>query len=253
MSWTRGPLAVLAVCVLVPAGLAGCDSGGDRGEPKGSPAPVGRLLDDRDQQGRAYREVEPEGAPGVGVQVQPAAGAWDVRLTVRNFRFSPAGAAPRAVAGRGLAHLYVDGRLVARLRTPQYRLAAGLVPRGTHHVTARLHADDGTVWAVDGEPVESTADITASRPEPGEPSTGTGTGTGSRRGTDGGTGTGSASGSGSGRAPQGAADRRAAPGQGEGSRPSAAQAPPPADRTGVPVLRGVARPPGRGLVHPAGW
>ncbi|MFE1247817.1 hypothetical protein [Streptomyces sp. NPDC058735] len=166
MSWTRGPLAVLAVCVLL-AGSAGCGSGGT-GENGASPAPVGELLRERDPEGRPYREIEREDAPGVRVEVQPGRnGAWDVRLILRNFRFSPAGAAAEAEAGRGLAHLYVDGRLVARLHAPGHRLAARLVPRGTHHVTARLHADDGTVWVVDGEPVESTADITASGPAPG--------------------------------------------------------------------------------------
>jgi hypothetical protein len=129
---------------------------------------VGSLLEDRDQEGRAYREVARRDAPDVGIEVQPgAAGGWDVRLAVRNFRFSPAGTAARAVAGHGLAWLYVDGRPVARLRAPEYRLAERLVPRGTHRVTARLHADDGTVWAVDGTPVESAADITASEPGPG--------------------------------------------------------------------------------------
>ncbi|WP_308311417.1 hypothetical protein [Streptomyces sp. D2-8] len=129
---------------------------------------MGKILEDRDPEGRPYREVGQEGAPGVGIEVQPdAAGGWDVRLTVRNFRFSPTGAAARAVAGRGLAHLFVDGRPVARLRAPAYRLDTRLVPRGTHHVTARLYADDGTVWVVDGKPVESTADITASEPGPG--------------------------------------------------------------------------------------
>ncbi|MFD5132728.1 hypothetical protein [Streptomyces olindensis] len=166
MSWTRRPLTVLAVCALL-AGAAGCGSGDTPGGGT-TPTPAGRLLEDRDKEGRPYREVEAEDAPDVGVEVQPGrSGGWDVRLTVRNFRFSPAGAAARAVAGRGLAHLYVDGRLVARLRAPGHRLAAGLVPRGTHHVTARLYADDGTVWAVDGRPVESTADITASGPAPG--------------------------------------------------------------------------------------
>lgn len=38
--------------------------------------------------------------------------------------------------------------------------------RGTHQVSVRLHADDDTVWAVDGEPVGSTADITVSDPGP---------------------------------------------------------------------------------------
>ncbi|MEU2750864.1 hypothetical protein ABZ613_32185 [Streptomyces collinus] len=167
MSWTRKPLAALAVCVLLLAGSAGCGTD-DAREGGASPTPVGKILEDRDPEGRPLREVGQEGAPGVGIEVQPdTAGGWDVRLTVRNFRFSPAGAAARAVAGRGLARLYVDDRPVARLRAPAHRLDARLVPRGTHRVTARLYADDGTVWAVDGKPVESTADITASEPGPG--------------------------------------------------------------------------------------
>jgi hypothetical protein len=167
MSWTRRLCAALAGCVLLLAGSAGCGTG-DAREGGASPAPVGKVLEGRDQDGQPLREVGPEGAPDVGIEVQPDAdGGWDVRLTLRNFRFSPAGAAARAVAGRGLARLFVDGRPVTRLRTSAYRLDARLVPRGTHHVTARLQADDGTVWAVDGKPVESTADITASEPGPG--------------------------------------------------------------------------------------
>ncbi|MFB6847744.1 hypothetical protein ACFCXS_23200 [Streptomyces sp. NPDC056373] len=166
MSWTRRLCAALAGCVLLLAGSVGCGTGAAR-EGGASPAPVGKILEGREG-GQPLREVAPEGAPDVGIEVQPdAAGGWDVRLTVHNFHFSPAGGAARAVAGRGLARLFVDGRPVTRLRTSTYRLDARLVPRGTHHVTARLHADDGTVWAVDGKPVESTADITASEPGPG--------------------------------------------------------------------------------------
>jgi hypothetical protein len=164
MSWTRGLLAALAVCVLLLTGSAGCGSSaaheGKNGE---SASPVGKLLDNTDEAGRRYREVQKKGAPEVGIEVQPDAdNAWDVRLTVRNFRFSPPGTKPRAVAGRGVAYVFVDDKLVTRLRGLTCRLPARLVPHGTHHVTARLYADDGTVWAVKGEPVESTADITAS-------------------------------------------------------------------------------------------
>ncbi|MCZ9352472.1 hypothetical protein NGM36_22295 [Streptomyces mutabilis] len=170
MSWTRGVLAVLAVCVLLLTGSAGCGSS-DTGEPEArdSVTPVGRLLDATDEEGRRYREVDAEQAPEVGIEVQPAGDdSWDVRLTVRDFRFSPAGTAAGAVAGRGLAHLFLDGDLITRLRGPYHRLDAALVPRGTHQLTVRLYADDGTVWAVDGKPVESTADITASDAEPTE-------------------------------------------------------------------------------------
>ncbi|MFI9153430.1 hypothetical protein [Streptomyces sp. NPDC053367] len=167
MSWTRRNSAALAVCVLLLTGSAGCGTGDPGGGKNGdSPAPVGQVLDDRDERGRPYRQVDEEDAPRVGIEVQPdTGGSWDVRLALSNFRFSPPGAPERAAAGRGYARLYLDGRPLAELRDPDHRLAARLVPRGTHQVTARLYADDGTVWAVDGEPVECTADITASGEE----------------------------------------------------------------------------------------
>ncbi|GGN18782.1 hypothetical protein [Streptomyces fuscichromogenes] len=172
MSWTRGLPGALAVCVLLLVAAAGCGTGtahGRRGAE--SPSPVGKILDRTDESGRHYRELDRRQAPEVGTEVTPdAAGGWDVRIDVRRFRFSPAGTAATAVAGRGLAYLFVDGGLVARLRTSTYHLSAGLVPHGTHHVTARLYADDGTVWAVQGKPVESTADITASGAETATPS-----------------------------------------------------------------------------------
>lgn len=160
---------MLAVCVLMLTGSAGCGSSDahQQGNNGVSPSPVGKVLEHTDREGRHYREVDEEGAPAVGIEVEPDAdGSWDVRLTVRNFRFSPAGAKSEALPGRGVARLFVDDHPVAGLRAPDYRLAAGYLPHGTHHVTARLYADDGTVWAVDGKPVESTADITASEPEP---------------------------------------------------------------------------------------
>ena len=167
MSWTRRTLTALAVCVLLPLGAAGCGAGEAHGHGGAvSPSPVGKVLDDTDDTGRHLREVGKKHAPDVAIEVTPdPTGGWDVRLTLRHFRLSPAGAQPKALPARGLVHLLVDGRLVSRLRTHAYHLADRLVPHGTHHVTARLYADDGTVWAVHGRPVESTADITASGAE----------------------------------------------------------------------------------------
>ncbi|MGW0767921.1 hypothetical protein [Streptomyces sp. NPDC002676] len=163
-SWTRSSLTVLAVCLLLPFGAAGCGTGEAHGSGGAvSSSPVGKVLDDTDETGRHLREVGKHDAPEVGVEVTPdSVGGWDVRLTFQHFRFSATGAKPKAVSGRGLACLFVDGRRVARLHTPEFHLAGRLVPRGTHHVTARLYADDDTVWAVHGRKVESTADITAS-------------------------------------------------------------------------------------------
>ncbi|HET9379595.1 MAG TPA: hypothetical protein VFP69_02025 [Streptomyces sp.] len=166
MSWTRGIPAALAVCVTLSAGSVSCGTSDARETGKGErPAAAGRLLDETDGQGRRFREVDGEHVPRIGIEVQPEDdGGWDVRLSLRGFRLSPPGARQRAAPGRGLALLYVDDRLVTRLHTPEHRLPA--VARGTHRVTARLCADDGTLWAVDGRPVESTAAITVSEPAP---------------------------------------------------------------------------------------
>ncbi|MFJ7150048.1 hypothetical protein ACIQVT_17865 [Streptomyces sp. NPDC100445] len=163
--WTRGPLAALAVSVLLSLAAAACAA--DEAHGGTVPArPVGTLLDVTDATGRNLREVAGKDAPAVGVEVTPAAGGgWDVRLALRRFRLSAPGARPVAVTGRGTVSLFVDGRRVARPRTPEHHLAAALLPHGTHHVTARLYADDGTVWAVRGRPVEGTADVTVSDAE----------------------------------------------------------------------------------------
>ncbi|MGY0022877.1 hypothetical protein ACVHNB_28445 [Streptomyces sp. YJ-C3] len=158
-------VAVLLTCALL-AGLAGC---GDDGE---GPRRIGTVLDRTDDQGRRYRQVPAEGAPEIGIVVQPDAapsGGWDVRIRVRHFRLSPQDAPADAVHGRGYVQLYLDGKRLARLRAADYRLPGGRVTRGTHHLTARLYADDHTVWAVDGRPVEATADLTASGAETTSP------------------------------------------------------------------------------------
>ncbi|MGW7819310.1 hypothetical protein ACWGLF_14440 [Streptomyces puniciscabiei] len=160
--WTRRTLAALAAGVLLPLGAAACSTGHAHGGTVAS-SPVGKVLDDTDGTGRHLREVGKKDAPQVGVEVTPdAGGGWDVRLTFHHFRCSAPGAGPTAVGGRGLVYLFVDGRRITPLRSREYHLPDGLVPHGTHHVTARLYADDGTVWAVHGKPVQSTADITVS-------------------------------------------------------------------------------------------
>ncbi|KIE27042.1 hypothetical protein LK08_10675 [Streptomyces sp. MUSC 125] len=178
MSWPRRSLVALAACVLLPLAAAGCGGGEAHGRRGGapSPSPAGKVLDGTDDTGRHLREVARENAPEVAVEVSPGStGGWDVRLAFRRFRCSAPGAQPVAATGRGFALLFVDGRQIARLRTQRYHLPDRLVSRGTHHVTARLYADDATVWAVHGKPVESTADITVSdaRADTGRPSAGT--------------------------------------------------------------------------------
>ncbi|MFI6349292.1 hypothetical protein [Streptomyces sp. NPDC050560] len=167
MPTPHGPRPALAASTLLLCALtlttAGCDSGRHTGPAKPSPTVPGKLIDTTDEDGHRLRQVREDDAPEVDLVVRPAsADGWDLRLTVHRFRFSPAGddGGP-ARHGRGQARLYLDGRSLARLHGPGYHLPSRLVSRGTHQVTARLYADDSTVWAVRGKPVETTADLTA--------------------------------------------------------------------------------------------
>ncbi|MFC7306901.1 hypothetical protein ACFQVC_22050 [Streptomyces monticola] len=162
--------------------------------------PVGELLKRKDESGHRYRQVDEQGAPDVGLSLRPdAEDGWNVRLAVRNFRFTPDSVGGAALPGSGHAYLYLDGHKIARLYGTWYHLPGNLVPRGTHRLTARLHADDHTVWAVDGKAVESTADLTDSGAESGA-AAGAGSGSDAGSGSGEGSGSGTDSGSGAGRA-----------------------------------------------------
>ncbi|GGT75741.1 MULTISPECIES: cupredoxin domain-containing protein [Streptomyces] len=122
----------------------------------------GTVLPATDEAGHRLREVEAPGAPAVRVEARPdSEGGWNIHLTVERFRFTPESVGGAAIPGRGYARVVTDGKEATRLYGPWHH-----VPPGVRTVTVRLHADDHTVWAVAGRPVEAT---TALGP-PGPPS-----------------------------------------------------------------------------------
>ncbi|MEU9862376.1 hypothetical protein AB0D99_16050 [Streptomyces sp. NPDC047971] len=123
----------------------------------------GTLLAAKDEAGHRLREVPASAAPVVRAEARPdSEGGWNIHLTVERFRFTPESVGGAAIPGRGHARLLVDGRETARAYGPWHH-----VPPGARTVTVRLHADDHTVWAVAGKPIEATVRLT------GSPATGT--------------------------------------------------------------------------------
>lgn len=154
----------LALAALLVAGCGGRPTthhkpGTSHEEARGT---VGTLLAAEDGDGHRLREVPAGGAPGVRAEARPdSEGGWNLRLDVSRFRFTPESAGGGAVPGRGHAHLLVDGKETARLYGPW-----AYVPPGARSVTVRLHADDHTVWAVAGRPVEAVVALGASPSAP---------------------------------------------------------------------------------------
>ncbi|MEU4267400.1 hypothetical protein [Streptomyces sp. NPDC026092] len=116
----------------------------------------GTLLAATDEAGHRLREVPAEGAPAVRVEARPdSEGGWNIHLTVERFRFTPESVGGAAIPGRGHARLLADGKEAGRVYGPWHHL-----PPGARSVTVRLHADDHTVWAVAGKPIEATVPLT---------------------------------------------------------------------------------------------
>ncbi|MFB7590585.1 hypothetical protein [Streptomyces sp. NPDC056169] len=160
MTHPRGaatPLLSLVLVLTAALSLAGC---GGRATTHHKPGTTheqaggssGTLLPARDESGHRLREVPAATAPTVRVEARPdTEGGWNVHLTVERFRFTPDSTGGAALLGRGHARLLADGKETARLYG-----AWGYVPPGVRTLTVRLHADDHTVWAVAGAPVQAT-------------------------------------------------------------------------------------------------
>ncbi|MCT4357362.1 hypothetical protein M5362_30115 [Streptomyces sp. Je 1-79] len=125
----------------------------------------GTLLATKDEAGHRLREVPAEGAPSVRVETRPdTEGGWNVHLVVERFRFTPESVGGAAIPGRGYARLLVDGSEGERAYGPWHH-----VPAGARTLTVRLHADDHTVWAVKGKPVEVAVPLAGAPTTPAAP------------------------------------------------------------------------------------
>ncbi|MEV7415690.1 hypothetical protein [Streptomyces sp. NPDC089919] len=226
-------MAVTALAAaLLAATAAGCDGRATTHHKPGTSheqasGEAGTLLAADDGAGHRLRQVPAAGAPQVRLAVRPdTEDGWNLELTVQNFQFTPASTGGAAVPGGGHAHLDLDGRMLARLYGPWFHLPAAQVPAGPHTLTVRLYADDHTVWAVAGRPVQATVRLTGTAAGPG-PGTGGGTGAGS----------GAAAGSGG----------HARPSPGAPTAPAPTAPAPTVDRTVAIAVRGgrVQPPPGR--------
>ncbi len=85
------------------------------------------------------------------------AGGWNLHVMTTNFRFAPENVNAPHRAGEGHAHLYVNGKKVARLYGPWFHI--GALPRGRTEVTVTLNANDHSDLAVGDAPLSVTRHV----------------------------------------------------------------------------------------------
>jgi hypothetical protein len=110
--------------------------------------------------GQAHSAVEavaPFPLVALDITADPHAG-WNVHVKLENFRFTPQNAGSTDVSGEGHAHLYVNGKKIARLYAGWYHLAE--LPVGNAEVLVTLNTNDHRLLAINGTPIGVTRTMT---------------------------------------------------------------------------------------------
>jgi len=84
----------------------------------------------------------------------------NLEIITENFRFAPEHAGSENVAGEGHAHLYIDGKKIARVYGPWF-----YIPEpgpGTHSVRVTLNANSHQDFVVGNQVIEDTENFTVS-------------------------------------------------------------------------------------------
>lgn len=117
-------------------------------------APAQGMTMPMDKAAHITRDVPAAFAPAIELSVteDPMTG-WNVALVTRNFDFTPQSAGGPPVPNTGHAHLYVNGRKIARLYGSYYHIPD--LPAGQHELTVTLSSNDHAYYAVDGVRIES--------------------------------------------------------------------------------------------------
>lgn len=87
-------------------------------------------------------------------------GGWNLHFLVKNFSFTPERAGSEDVDNSGHAHLYVDGKKIARIYGPWFHLS---LPKGIHQVKIGLTTNSHKDYYIDGREISASVDIDENR------------------------------------------------------------------------------------------
>lgn len=98
---------------------------------------------------------EPSTAPTISLSVErdPMSG-YNVHITTSNFTFTPENAGLPPADNEGHAHLYVNGKKIARMYSPWYHIS--LLDSGENEIRVTLNTNDHKEYAIDDKTIEDT-------------------------------------------------------------------------------------------------
>ncbi len=78
---------------------------------------------------------------------------WNIYIQVNNFRFAPEHASQSHRSGEGHAHLYINGKKIARMYSHWLHLPS--LPPGSNEIKVSLNANDHRTLLVGGKAIEA--------------------------------------------------------------------------------------------------
>lgn len=105
----------------------------------------------------AIPDGQPIPAVNLLVSEDPMQG-WNLELQLENFQFAPEHIRQPSIPTEGHAHLYVNGKKIARLYGNWYHLPE--LPPGVNEVTVSLNANGHETLTLNGQPIQDTVTIT---------------------------------------------------------------------------------------------
>ena len=119
------------------------------------------------EQGHAYKHMHHhdnfevssfEMTPTVALEVlRDDVGGWNIHVKVVNFSFAPERVNSAPAYSEGHAHLYVDGKKVARLYGSWFHLAD--LSSGKHTIRVSLNANNHAGLVFEGTPIAASQEI----------------------------------------------------------------------------------------------
>jgi hypothetical protein len=130
-------------------------------------APHGDMTGKAGEHSHATIEIPPgQPVPSVDLIVHPdPKKGWNLETKVSNFKFAPEHASTASIPGEGHAHLYVNGKKMARIYSSWYYLET-LNP-GRNEITVALNANSHEALVHNGKKIEDTeiVEVAASNPQ----------------------------------------------------------------------------------------
>lgn len=85
--------------------------------------------------------------------LKDSVGGWNVHIITENFTFAPENVNTPSKEGEGHAHIYVDGKKIARVYGEWFHV--GNIDPGAREVRVTLNANSHEQYAFEGSPIES--------------------------------------------------------------------------------------------------